>query len=372
MDHGFPKEVTLRDGSSVRLRPVEPGDADALHRMFCALIDDGRGMVQQPEELPSAASMPGRIAKMVGKTDRVQIVAERDGEVVGEVTIRRLGGLGVNHNAVLAMGVHPAAQGIGLGGVLLDAAIEWADTRDVLRIELFVLADNDRGLSLYRSRGFEAKWERERFMRRTDGSWVSDWAMERIQPLRVTLTPLTEANFDAFASLLGRPDFGGCFCAVWTSHDAGWGARCADPERPNLEATRRDLAAGRRPGYLVHLDGELAAWTGSGPKKEFPLLRDRAGARLSDEWGDDAWCIGCLAIAETHRGRGAAARVVEAVLEEARRGGARTVEAYPTNPWDEPRSYRGAQSTYAKLGFQEAAGESVGEADILLMVYGIT
>ncbi len=38
----YPKEVILKDGTGVTLRPLEPGDEEALHRMFRRLTEDER------------------------------------------------------------------------------------------------------------------------------------------------------------------------------------------------------------------------------------------------------------------------------------------------------------------------------------------
>ncbi len=191
--------------------------------------------------------------------------------------------------------------------------------------------------------------------------------MARAQPRgKLHLEALSAQNFEAFARLLGGDEFGGCFCAVWTHHGSDWGKRCGDAAQPNRAATRADLDAGRRPGYLVFHDDEIVAWTGAGPKSEFPALSTRLGARVSTA-GANAWCIGCLAIAEGWRGTRLPDRIVELVLEVARSAGASELEAYPTDPWDEPRSYRGALSLYQRHGFAEQARESDGTADIVLM-----
>lgn len=182
----------------------------------------------------------------------------------------------------------------------------------------------------------------------------------------LTLQPLSPAHLDAFAVLLGGPDFGGCFCAVWTHHGPDWVTRCGDPSRPNLAATRADVAAGRKPGFLALLDGEAVAWVGAGPRSEFPSLASRLGSRRSRRAGD-SWFLGCLAVGADHRGRGLSERLVRAVLERARADGARWVEATPTDPWDEPRSYRGALSLYRRLGFVEVAREADGDAAIVLV-----
>jgi hypothetical protein len=51
----------------------------------------------------------------------------------------------------------------------------------------------------------------------------------------VRLERLTIDRLGAFRDLLAGDEFGGCFCAVWTSFGDDWTARCADPARPNLE-----------------------------------------------------------------------------------------------------------------------------------------
>lgn len=183
----------------------------------------------------------------------------------------------------------------------------------------------------------------------------------------VCLRALDAQGLDAFAQLLGSACFGGCFCAVWTSHDDTWGQRCADPRRPNLAITRRDVLEGRKPGFFVHVNDELAGWVGAGPRDAFPLLETKLASRLGDHT-PAAWAVGCLAFLPEHRGTGLAPLVVEAVADLALEAGAQQLEAYPTRPWDEPRSYRGALSMYDRLGFVEAAAEPDGDAEIILMV----
>ena len=183
----------------------------------------------------------------------------------------------------------------------------------------------------------------------------------------LSLQPLNPADLPAFKTLLGGDDFGGCFCAVWTAHDETWAARCQNPSQPNYDITASRVLAGDKVGYLVYLESELVAWTGAGPKAMFPFLEKKQGSRLSAST-DGIWSIGCMAIKEPFRDLGLSKAIVEAVLVEARSRGARRVEAYPTRPWDEPRSYRGSEAMYRRVGFQEVAAERDGEREILLMV----
>jgi GNAT superfamily N-acetyltransferase len=182
----------------------------------------------------------------------------------------------------------------------------------------------------------------------------------------IRLVALTPDHLEPFRQLMGSDAFGGCFCAVWSAFGADWGARCADPAQPNFDETRERVLRGEHTGYLVYEDSVLVAWTGSGPTTGFALLKQKLGSRLSPA-GPRAWSIGCVAVRPQCRGRGLSQAVVLAVLDQARAKGASFVDAYPTDPWDEPRSYRGSRSMYLRLGFVEQARESDGDSEILWM-----
>lgn len=181
-----------------------------------------------------------------------------------------------------------------------------------------------------------------------------------------TLKPLTPAELPAFRALLGGPDFGGCFCAVWHAFDENWVPRCQDPTQPNFAVTEKLVRAGGHAGYFIHEGPELIGWTGSGPKPGFPLLKEKLASRLTG-MSPDVWSIGCLSIRERFRGHGYADRVVESLTELAISRGARWLEAYPVRPTHEPRLYRGTERLYARLGFAVAGAEKDGEHEVLLM-----
>ncbi len=186
----------------------------------------------------------------------------------------------------------------------------------------------------------------------------------------LTLEPLTAGKLDIFRELLGSDDFGGCFCAVWTSHSDDWVARCGDKAQPNFFVTKKNVEDGRHVGYLIYQGHNLVGWTGSGPKISFPFLKTKLGSRLS-EFSNDTWSIGCLAVQKNFRGKGMADLIVQAVIEKARDSGAVAVEAYPVRPFHEPRVFRGTQRLYERLGFSEAGADQDGAHEVVLMKYSL-
>ncbi len=188
--------------------------------------------------------------------------------------------------------------------------------------------------------------------------------------MEIQLKALTPNDKDAFRTLLGSTDFGGCYCAVWTSYGDDWEKRCADSSQPNFFSTIQNLEKGRHIGYFVYSGNQLIGWTGSGPKTSFPLMKMKLGSRLS-EFSEELWSIGCLAVSSKFRGKNISEKIVRAVIDEARSKGAKAVEAYPVRPYHEPRMYRGSYKLFERLGFTEVGNEKDGDFDILLLKYSL-
>ncbi len=86
-------------------------------------------------------------------------VAERDGAIAGFVIARIVARQGEIANIAVA----PTHQGSGLGGQLLDAAIEATEAQDCEAVWLEVRETNEPAKRLYASRGFEAIGRRKRY-----------------------------------------------------------------------------------------------------------------------------------------------------------------------------------------------------------------
>jgi GNAT superfamily N-acetyltransferase len=175
------------------------------------------------------------------------------------------------------------------------------------------------------------------------------------------LTPLDKRHMHDFEHLLSGKEFGGCYCAAWSNFDDTWEERCKTRPQENLEHTRNRVARREPVGFLVirDSDGAVVGWTGSGPKTSFPRLKERPGSRTG-AWDDTVWSIGCLAIGRSYRGLHYSRRICEAVIEEARRAGAKTLEAYPIQPSGDDQAYRGTREMYEALGFTVAGQEQEG------------
>jgi RimJ/RimL family protein N-acetyltransferase len=88
------------------------------------------------------------------KTGGPAFVALKGGEVIGWCDIRRQALPAFAHRGSVGMGVVAEWRGRGIGLRLLDAAINDAFRRGLVRVELEVRADNSRAIALYEKIGF--------------------------------------------------------------------------------------------------------------------------------------------------------------------------------------------------------------------------
>ena len=182
-----PLLVPLRDGRSCVIRPASIEDSAGLLDLERAIVRARSGVVKLEDELPiDAAAHADRYREALTSTDGLvlALVAELAGVgIVAEASLYRFKLRMVRHVGVLGIGVHPAAQGIGLGRALLLRLLSWArshrdaDGGRVLRVELYVRADNARARALYESLGFVLEGMRRAFVRGDDGVFVDDAVM---------------------------------------------------------------------------------------------------------------------------------------------------------------------------------------------------
>lgn len=165
-----------RDGRPLKLRPAQPEDRGALYDLERALIEDGRGQVRTLEDLGDREAFTARLQDDALRNTWVAVLDHR---VVASASIRRVRASMIDHLGWFDIGVHPAVQGLGIGRLLTEATIERARLEGVLRLELFVRADNLRAIALYRSLGFETEVVRRRYVRLPDGRFIDDHAMVR-------------------------------------------------------------------------------------------------------------------------------------------------------------------------------------------------
>ncbi len=145
--------MALRDGSRVRVRPIEPSDAPALERFHAALsLETVRKRYfsvhprLSPEELERFTTVDHHAREAL-----VLLDGEADGGAI--VAVGRYDGAAGADSAEVAFVVRDDWQGRGAGTALLAALVEAARQEGLARLTASTLYTNTRMLDLFRRSG---------------------------------------------------------------------------------------------------------------------------------------------------------------------------------------------------------------------------
>jgi acyl-CoA synthetase (NDP forming)/RimJ/RimL family protein N-acetyltransferase len=145
-------DVVLHDGSTTRLRPIRPDDADAL-QAFHVGQSERSTYLRFFAPLERLSDRDLRRLVTVDHDDRVALVAVQgeDERIIGVARYDRVS----PDEAEVAFNVSDAHQGRGLGSVLLEHLAAAARERGVRRFVAEVLPQNGRMIAVFRDAGYE-------------------------------------------------------------------------------------------------------------------------------------------------------------------------------------------------------------------------
>jgi len=159
---------------SFRIRQADPADAEQLARLADAVSSEPGGwLISVAGEWRSAGDERRYLKALRRYPHAAVLVAERDdGELVGRLSVGRDPHPASAHVADVGLMVAIDARRQGVGRALLDAAVDWARTAGVRKLELHVFPWNEAAIALYDDFGFEREGFRKAHYRRGDGEYV--------------------------------------------------------------------------------------------------------------------------------------------------------------------------------------------------------
>ena len=131
---------------------------------------------ERSETVPDRAQSLQSIAD---EENSIVLVAEQGQLLVGYVEARGGEFRRNRHCAHVVIGVRQASSGRGLGTALLRELSTWAEHHGVRRLELTVMAHNERAIALYRRSGFEVEGTRRRSLL-VDGHYVDELVLAKL------------------------------------------------------------------------------------------------------------------------------------------------------------------------------------------------
>ncbi|WP_314964183.1 GNAT family N-acetyltransferase [uncultured Actinomyces sp.] len=153
----YAKAVLLTGGVELLVRNAVASDARALRETMQRTHAETDYLLSYPDEQSGDDEQEARSLVETERSDNeVELVAVVDGKIVGSAGITAVGSRRkVAHRARFGISVLQEYWGLGIGRVLMEASIDCARQAGYTQLELEVVADNERAVSLYRRAAFE-------------------------------------------------------------------------------------------------------------------------------------------------------------------------------------------------------------------------
>ncbi len=152
----YSKKIILKNGMECCLRNGTESDGQAVFDNFNLTHGETDYLLSYPDENSFDVMQESRFLKeKVESENEIEIVAVVDNVVVGTAGIEAVGTkYKVRHRAEFGIGVAKEFWGLGIGQALMTACIECARAAGYIQLELNVVAENVKALSMYRKAGF--------------------------------------------------------------------------------------------------------------------------------------------------------------------------------------------------------------------------
>ncbi len=148
--------LNLKNGNTALIRNGNETDGSAVFEIFNLTHSETDFLLSYQEENTLTAEKEAAFLKEKAvSSNEVELVAIINGRIVGLAGIEAVGNkYKVKHRAVFGISVLKEFWELGVGKALTLACIKCAKDAGYSQLELNVVADNERALSLYRKLGF--------------------------------------------------------------------------------------------------------------------------------------------------------------------------------------------------------------------------
>ncbi len=153
----YAKTVLLAGGVELLVRNAVASDARALRDIMQRTHAETDYLLSYPDEQSVDDEQEARSLEETERScNEVELVAIIDGRIVGSAGVSAVRSRRkVAHRARFGISVLKEYWGMGIGRVLMETCIGCALRAGYAQLELEVVADNERAVSLYRRAGFE-------------------------------------------------------------------------------------------------------------------------------------------------------------------------------------------------------------------------
>ena len=152
----YSQRIFTKSGKEIWLRNATASDGSAVLENFNLTHAETDYLLTYPDENRFDSEQESRFLERKEESpNEIELIAMADGKVVGTAGVDAVGTkYKVAHRAEFGISVLKEYWGLGIGRALMEACIQCARDAGYVQLELSVVADNARAISMYQRAGF--------------------------------------------------------------------------------------------------------------------------------------------------------------------------------------------------------------------------
>ena len=152
----YEQKIQLKNGKEALIRNGDEADGETVFDVFNRTHEETDYLLSYPEENSLDPEQEAQFLKeKTISSNETELVAVIDGRIAGTAGIEAVGNkYKLKHRAEFGISMLKEYWGLGLGKALTMACIQCARDAGYDQLELNVVAENERALSMYRALGF--------------------------------------------------------------------------------------------------------------------------------------------------------------------------------------------------------------------------
>jgi len=152
----YEKTLPLQDGRTLCIRNAEVSDAQGIQALFTLTHSQTDYLLSYADEHSYDLEQEAAFLKRLLESDgEIMLLSEVDGVLCGCASVCAVGRkYKVRHRAEFGISIDEGFWGLGIGKAMTQAAIACAKLANYTQLELSVVADNARAVSMYQKFGF--------------------------------------------------------------------------------------------------------------------------------------------------------------------------------------------------------------------------
>lgn len=171
-----------KQAQEVIFKEADPEDAVGLHDLLTKVASETEFLSADEGNFHlSPSDLAESLSKRQESPNQICLVAKIGDKLVGVLNVSADQRYRVNHIGDVFIAVRKDYWGHGLGQILMEEAILWAEESGIIRrLELTVQVRNEKAVHIYQKYGFEIEGTKKRGAKTKNGEFLDVYLMGRL------------------------------------------------------------------------------------------------------------------------------------------------------------------------------------------------